>query len=563
MRNEVKKFKSVKIIAIFVAIALFAAILSGCIFNRKTLKYDSAKGAIASNKVENAQYTPDIDKYFGALNDAGTAACASLTADSEQTNSDEFAALIDKYAKIENYAGAGKYLGYDIYEIKNEIEFIVGKVPAFNQWFRMPGMREEEGYASIPYYESWAYYLEMDEETSTLSVTRVCNATRSSYFDYDNSIEVETHEDSSSFIQYEIMKTNYTQTETDEIVECFIYSVGIDHIDRFKSEYDIDYYNTNIEDYHPFEYQYLRNVKDKSMVKCHVTAAERTKKGMDIRGLHPYGARREFMVVDYDGYQNIETTSVDQKFSTDNQSFDEKFVNLDVNGDNVKILLDAIGYEGDVSSLSERELLDEISKHIVDNFELKNKWAEIYKDQASAVTTEPIYGPFYGKEILLKNVDTNVSTSNSYGEEYIRFHANAEINDISKFDTEKEYSLSMALKSRENGKLFIAATDYRKPEKCFYNGSSTDYYYRLTSDITLTSSEIAVDENGTYDIVCVLTTRENGKDKVMVDTMETSRLKDYYGLNVPDSSDNSGITRKYAVSKTGGKLVITVSSDEE
>lgn len=85
----------------------------------------------------------------------------------------------------------------------------------------------------------------------------------------------------------------------------------------------------------------------------------------------------------------------------------------------------------------------------------------------------------------------------------------------------------------------------------------------LMSDITLTSSEIAVDENGTYDIVCVLTTRENGKDKVMVDTMETSRLKDYYGLNFPDSSDNSGITRKYAVSKTGGKLVITVSSDEE
>lgn len=563
MRNEVKKLKSVKIIAIFVAIALFAAILSGCIFNRKTLKYDSAKGAIASEKVENAQYTPDLDKYFGALSDAETAACASLTADSEQTNSDEFTALIDKYAKIENYAGAGKYLGYDIYEIKNEIEFIVGKVPAFNQWFRMPGMREEEGYASIPYYESWAYYLELDEETSTLSVTRVCWATRCSYFDYDTFNEVEEHKDGSSFIQYEIMKTNYTQTETDEIVECFIYSVGIDHINRFKSEYDINYYNTNSEDYYPFEYQYLRNVKDKSMVKYHITAAERTNKGMDIRGLYPYGARREFMVVDYDGYRNIETTSVDQKFSTDNQSFHEEFVNFDVNGDNIKILLDAIGYDGDVSSLSQLELLDELSMHIVDNFELKNNWAEIYKNQASAVTTKPIYGPFYGKELLLKYANTLVSTSSAPREEQIYFNANAEINDLSKFDSEKEYSLSMALKSRETGKLFIVATCYVNLENCLYYGGTTDAYYQLTSNITLPASEIAVDENGTYDIVCVLTTRENGEDKVLFDTMEAAFLRSYYGLNIPNSTDGNGVTHKYAVSGTGGKLVITVSSDGE
>ena len=57
---------------------------------------------------------------------------------------EEFSELVDEYGTIENYAGAGKYLGYDIYEIKNEIAYVTKTVPAFNQWFRMPTMRENE-----------------------------------------------------------------------------------------------------------------------------------------------------------------------------------------------------------------------------------------------------------------------------------------------------------------------------------------------------------------------------------------------------------------------------------
>ena len=86
-------------------------------------------------------------------------------------------------------------------------------------------------------------------------------------------------------------------------------------------------YNPNQSNYYPLEYQYLRNVKDKSLITYHITAAERATlliggplfegwtanpvpgshgdDGMDLRGLTPYGYMREFKVVDYDGYNQV------------------------------------------------------------------------------------------------------------------------------------------------------------------------------------------------------------------------------------------------------------------
>ncbi|MDE6869455.1 MAG: hypothetical protein K2J75_01900, partial [Clostridia bacterium] len=337
VRKFSRKNLAISLMTLFAIVAIMVGtiFISGCNIRGK-LNYDKERGNIAVEKVENAQYTPDIDKYL-STNSAQTASFA--TSDDENERVDEFTALIEEYATVKNYAGAGKYLGYDIYEIKNEIKFVVEKVPAFNQWFRMPTMREKEGFAAIPYYEWWAYYLEMDEETSMLSVTRVCWSTRSSYYDFENKKEVEDHEDGSSFIQYEIMKTNYLETEEDEIVECFIYSVGIDNVKKSNN------YSSNTQDYYPFEYQYLRNVKDKSMVKYHITAANRGLEGMDIRGLNPYGVRREFTVVNYDGYKDISVTKIDQKFATLEQPENNGYVDFDIDDPNLNILFDATGYD--------------------------------------------------------------------------------------------------------------------------------------------------------------------------------------------------------------------------
>ncbi|MDE6474808.1 MAG: hypothetical protein K2L70_06895 [Clostridia bacterium] len=546
-----RKNLAVSLMTLFaiVAIMLGTVFISGCKGWGK-LNYDKERGNIAVEKVENAQYTPDIDKYL-STNSAQTASFAA--SDDENERVDEFTALIEEYATVQNYAGAGKYLGYDIYEIKNEIKFVVEMVPAFNQWFRMPTMREKQGFAAIPYYENWAYYLEMDEETSMLSITRVCWSTRSSYYDFEKGEEVEEYEDGSSFIQYEIMKTNYLETEEDEIVECFIYSVGIDNVKRS------NYYNSNTQDYYPFEYQYLRNVKDKSMVKYHITAANRGRSGMDIRGLNPYGVRREFTVVNYDGYKDISVTKIDQKFATLEEPGNNGCVDFDIDDPNLNILFEATGYDGKIADLTPNEMMDGISKHIVDNFEIKNNWATIYKEQADAVEVKNIYGPFYGKDMWTNNVNVYVACRGHHQDE-IEFSASADINDMSKFDLTKEYSLSMALKSRETGKIYIIATDYHKIEKVNYNGSNETYYRIYGANIDLDASSIAVDENGIYDVVCVLTAKENGEDVILFDTKEVGFLRQYYGLIIPDSVDSKGVTHKYSVRGVGGKLTITVTS---
>ncbi len=562
-----KRAKTGIIVVIVIAVILVAAVGGYFIYKKssgKTLTLDRSKGAIAADRVEKAQYTPDIDAYLQANpSDTGARTLSAGLA------TEDFNEIIDKYAKVENYAGAGKYLGYDIYEIKNEIKFVVENVPAFNQWFRMPGMREAEGFISIPYYEGWAYYLEMDEATSALSITRVCFATRSRYLDFDKRKTVEYYKDGSSFLQYEIMKTNYLKTDTDEIVECYIYSVGVDNVNPpvpLETDTSSGYYNENTKDYYPFEFQYLRNVKDKSMVKYHITTAQRysanesfDEGGMDIRGLNPYGVRREFMIVNYDGYQDINVTEIDQKFATLSRPWDNGEVDFDVNDGNIQLLLDTIGYKEDVSSLDAEQLTDKISKHIIDNFEIKNDWAKIYEEQHYAVTVDALHGAFYGKDIWISYLHTYVSCR-GHRQDEVEFDAHADVYDIEKFDLGKEYSLSMALKSRESGKLYILATDYNELEQVRYNGGY-EYYYRLSASIDLASELIVVDEDGTYDVVCVLTVREDGEDVVLVDSLEAAFMRQYYGLVIPDSVDDNGTVHKYSVTGTGGKLVITVSSD--
>ena len=571
-----------KVLIMLLIVVVIGCGVGGYFIFRKKLKFDYEKGAVANATVMAAQYTPDIDKFVEA-NKTPTPISAStktgvtnLTAQelsnvknvsSNNLTLEEFTELVNEYGTVENYAGAGKYLGYDIYEIKNEIAFVTEKVPAFNQWFRMPTMREEKGYISIPYYENWAYYLEMDKNNH-LSITRVCWCTRSSYLDFDNKKVIEDHDDGTSFVQYEIMKTNYyTNTNGDEVVECFIYSVGVDNVGGGNT------CNRNTDDYYPFEYQYLKNVKDKSLIKYHITAAERYRDdeveylgfndgGMDIRGLTPYGSRREFTIVNYDGYVNIDLTKIDQKFATLENPTADGAVNFDIGSDNIKNLIKTIGLsETEYSSSGTAyNLMDKIAKQIIDNFEIKNNWAQIYKDSTEAIEVDTIYGDFYGKDILISYVHDYVAYRGK-----LEFDATADIYDMSKFDINKQYSLSMALRNRESGNLYIIATSYRYLQKVKYDGatgeSEDDYYYTLSpTNLDLDSSIIKVTEEGEYDVTCVLTEKANGEDVVVFDTHSVSYLRQYSKFYIPDYQKD-GLTYSYNVAGTGGKLTITVTAE--
>ena len=575
MANFLKTAKG-KIISISLAVILVACGVGGYFIFRKRLKYDYRLGELAYNRVENAQYDPDIDKFIEINSAEGvdfepySVIEDEINLYSQESNVEnyenknmtleEFSDLVDEYGKIENYAGAGKYGGYDIYEIKNEISYVVKNVPAFNQWFRLPIMREKQGYVSIPYYETWAYYLEFDEETSVLSITRVCWCTRSSYLDFDNKKVVEEHKNGKKFVQYEIMKTNYYyDSNGDEVVECYFYSVGVDN------SKDGNTFNANEKDYYPFEYQYLKNVKDKSLIKYHITAASRYRCDtpalsdfdfagdnytMDIRGLNPYGVRREFLIINYDGYVDIDLTKIDQKFATlDNPTADGS-ISFDISSSNIKFMVDTVGLNNEEyqASTSAYDLMDKVSKHIIDNFELKNNWTKIYEDSVNEIILNDIEGPFYKQKLPFSYLRSTI-TINSRN--LYNYNCDVKIVNPNVLETGVEYSLSLALKSESS--IYVVATDYKSLTNNVKDAN-------ITSEIYSEFKDINIEEDGEYTLVIVLTKNVYGKDVIVFDTNEPVYLMRYMGLNIPDSVDGNGVMHSYSARGVGGKLVVTVST---
>lgn len=571
-------FKSKKgkiLIVSLTIVALLGVSVGGYFIFRKKLKYDYAKGAVAAQIVENAQYTPDMDKFAAANFSSqqtpnynpeevvfGSSSVSETTSVMTET---QFQDLIDEYATVENYAGAGKYLGYDIYELKNEIKFVVEQVPAFNQWFRMPGMREKEGYVNIPYYENWAYYLSLDEE-ERLTITRVCWCTRSRYLDFENQKTVEDKARGKSFVQYEVMQMKYyANEENKEVVECYLYSVGIDNVKNGGT------CNKNTRDYYPFEYQYLKNVEDTSLIKYHITVAQRysdtesfDEGGMDIRGLTPYGIRREFILANYDGYTEVELTKIDQQFATLDHPEYNGVVSFNMESNNIKDLVKTIGlsnaeYEGATDSV---DLLNKIAKQIIDNFEIKNNWPEIYRESTDGIEVRMIKGPHYGVKMPISDVDVYVSTSGSIN--LIHVDLNADVYDMSRFDISKEYSLSVALRNRESGNIYIVGTSYTLLTKVYNNGSTEHFYYRFEGcNVNIDAEDINLSENGEYDLICVLTEKVDGDDVVMFNTLEIGYLRRYSKITIPNSVDENSVEHKYDVKGNGGKLTIIVSNAEQ
>lgn len=608
--KEITKKQKIKVISILLAIIMVITTV-GLVFifrnkpedpngpdgSGKSLILDYVKGEKGSERVDNAQYLPDMETFIEINSEEpGYSSSSEKTygaGQSENISQEAFQELINSSAHIENYAGAGKYLGYDIYDIKNELKYVIEHVPAFNQWFQLPSMREKEGYIDIPYYEGWQYYLELELFPLKLNVTRVCNTTRSAKMDFVNKTFVEDNPDGSSMRQLEVMRTSYfTDSNGDEVIECYVYSVGVDNIN---GEIHKNSYNPNQADYHPFEYQYLRNVKDKSLITYHITAAERATllsggtlfegwtanpvpgshgdDGMDLRGLTPYGVRREFKVVDYDGYNQVKVLNIDQKF----QSFRNQTANgeitlydgsmpFEVDSDNVAILADAIGMKTEdyINSADANECLDKISKHIVDNFELRKEWPAIYKgSKIDRVIVDTIKGPHYGK-------DLPVSDAYGYVEMYpvttLDMHITlaADIYNINKFDISKKYSLTLALRETTTGKLIILHKDYKNLKLV---GSDSNRYYVFDSTSAFyyldTENVLRIKEAGEYDLTFLITMQNGEEDVVVFDTLSVLLLRRYGGVKLNDLVDSeTGITYKYSCSGKGGRFLLNVTAVE-
>ena len=454
-------------------------------------------------------------------------------------------------------------------------------------------MREKEGYVDIPYYEGWQYYLELELFPLKLNVTRVCNATRSAKLDFENKTFVEDNADGSSMCQFEVMKTSYfTDSNGDEVIECYVYAVGVDNVNN---EIHYNHYNPNQNDYFAYEYQYLRNVKDKSLITYHITAAERASlifnsplfegwtavekptgdidDGMDLRGLTPYGYMREFKVVDYDGYNQVKVLNLVQKF----QSFRESTANgeitlydgsipFDVNSNNVALLANAIGIETEdyIDSENASECLDIFSKHIVDNFDLKKNWPEIYKgSKVDRAIVDTIKGPHYGVELPVNDAYGYVSI---FWNSTMNITLDADIYDITKFDTTKKYSLTLALRETTTGELIILHKNYKNLQLQNYANSEDTYYvFDYTSSHFYLDAEdvLRITKVGEYDLTFLITMQDGEDDVIFFDTLSTLLLRQYGGLKLNDLVDSeSGNTYKYNCTGRGGRFVLKVMEFE-
>ncbi|MBQ8177669.1 MAG: hypothetical protein IJ033_00595 [Clostridia bacterium] len=553
--------KKIKIVCCFILIII---LLLGCLtsckyfnFNKK-ISLNKELGVSALNIVKNAQYKPDLEKFV-KINEGKTISFMGLSNEEDEQyvsmTADAFNSLVNKYAAIENYSGSGKYQGYDIHEVKNEIAFVLDKVPAFGQWFEMPIMREEQGFISIPYYEGWNYYVEMDE--NKLSITRRSGATRSEYLDFEDRVSVEYHSDDTAFRQYEVMRINYfLNGDGDEVVECMIYTVGVDHY--LQSQIG-DGYNDNPQNYYPLEYIYLKNVKDKEFIKYHITAAPRYREedsfdegGMDIRGNTPYGIRREYMVANYDGYSKIDVLDVNQQFSSLDYPSANGSVFFDISSNNAKKFATCVGVSDEeyAQITTPKDFMDVTAKIIVDNFALKHEWHTINTSTINAPQAETIIGPFYGKKLPISSLSIYLDNTKPY---VLDFSAHANVPEDSPYTLDDSYSLDIAIRNIEtNEYVYIGNNDENILERnVLYRPSSNTTLADYTTNITISSNAFQVTEEGEYEVTCIFS--KNGTRKF--DTLLNGYLRRYEKLCIPDKIVED-TKYSYYINPTGGKLVI-------
>lgn len=637
--------------------------------NLNKLEYDYEKGTIASRKVEEAQYLPNVDLL---LNDSGSVnLLANREIDIENIGELEFRKLIDSLGTIENVSGAGKYLGYDIYEIKEEIAFVVDKAPVFSQWFRMPSMREKEGYIKIPYYENWAYYIEMDEETGALTITRVCWSTRTKHIDWDNEKSIEDHSDGSSNIQFDVMQMKYyTNEDGNEVVECFMYDVGVENTKNG--------YNDDPNSYKPYEYLYLKNVKDKSLTKYHVVSAERYREdhtfdegGMDVTGDNPYGTKRDFLYMEYQDKDNIQILKVSEVLPTivykmaqttnimfyneiggdveyyaaahdyyndettvshqlndlfldteisfnfdvslDNYSrypaynttgvvysnnptrvekkyklrtteselinnLSKALVNMAINvgveseeKDSLLSTLNAYNTLSTVNNAYEKavdNLLTIVCKDIVDDSYLRQNWATIYVEQREAKELETIKGPFYGETIKVNDfrniLDFYYSNDNTFYAD-----VSVDLTEDCDYDINAEYTVAVAFKKEESDKYHIINDiEYGKIEEVYYNGSTTETYYRFDSNSTTVHGDLDnlnIKEEGTYYLYIILLKKNGQSYDIIFDSKEEAYALRYKDNGVADTyfeKDGKNMKSSYKLSSTGKRMKLTVTVSE-
>ena len=405
---KLKKCTAILASLIFVS-ALSLPVFSGC---KRGPKISDSLRLDLSNRAKEAQFMPNAQTVMGEEKEIEKTAKFVRETDGEEDGDTAFDVfdmerLLSSLAVIDG-KGAGKYLGYEVDEIKTEIYNIVNRAPWTDEWFRVWNKRGE-----TDYYDNWAYLIENDLAYNFLSITRISWRTRASYYDSKTGREVEDY-DGGSAIQYNVMRTEYYMEEETEVVEVEM----------------LDVMQAHGKDY-LLAYQGLKNAEDKYFIKYNIEAMPRTLLGYAVDTDTPYGANREFFYMQYEN-SDFELLEAKQKYPNNYRTeafrqeeagaeielktrkdgfFDEylleydyhptdgKIFNEEEEGANGKIASETLanlamnlglskkitdGYKdglengGRMADESE-ELLSVLSEKLVNEHGLGKKWSEIFK----------------------------------------------------------------------------------------------------------------------------------------------------------------------------------------
>lgn len=304
-----KFFKSTKgkIITIVLALVLVVGGIAGYfIYRNNKITNEHYLSAICRNRVQNAQYLPNINKI--AVNQTQTASLMTAGYNQPSSNSSRIE-NIDKTITLENFNTVIDEIGdidspfdreFTITDIKEEVYTVLANTSVFDRWIYIDGELGGTGKYYISYnqnkehitiirssgFQPWVY----DSSTGKIVWNEDFNYSKPNY-----PIEEDV-----------IYKIDYYYNEQGvEVVECEIVNF-------------LNYY----EDTMNVKYQYVKNVKDTSFTKYIIepiiylsSTANDGSWGYDIDTKNPLGTSRQFIQMDYTNQNDVALLFVKQAFA--------------------------------------------------------------------------------------------------------------------------------------------------------------------------------------------------------------------------------------------------------
>ncbi|MBE6958290.1 MAG: hypothetical protein E7447_03980 [Ruminococcaceae bacterium] len=261
--------------------------------------------AICSDKVENAQYLPNIDKIAvdEVVNTRKISTLTNLSASSNVSSEMDFSQLTITHTAFNEIIDAFGSLDapfdheYDIFDIKTEIAYLMSTNPSYNEWL---------DYRSDI---NGLYFVTYDEEQDLLTILS------------KNTFQIDVYDSETGEV---VTNSDFTYQGTDPLrKEIF------KRVEYYHNEDGVEVVECEIIDvlyYHEYtavgEYQFIKNVKDTSFTKyiitpnAHLWIDGQNKMGYDVDSENPLGTYRHFIQMDYIDQNDVSLLVTSQKSAT-------------------------------------------------------------------------------------------------------------------------------------------------------------------------------------------------------------------------------------------------------